>query len=164
LVVAVINARRLAAMDMWGTAGTLRRRRVIRAEFLIGAIGCTLFGVFVFVTAGSGAWKLLGVWLVGAGINYVPLALYALSLSQPGALEAELSGVDVRRELRKAGAQQFWIVVPLAVAIAAVATEVAARRRLTHLPVRVIGNDAPMTCQAISGSWFCSSRWRWRAR
>jgi len=24
--------------------------------------------------------------------------------------------------------------------------------------------DAPMTCQAISGSWFSSSRYRWRAR
>ena len=116
-------------MDMWGTAGTLRRRRVIRAEFVIGAIGCTLFGVLVLVTAGSVTWALLGAWLVGAGVNYVPLALYARSLSEPGALEAELHDLDVRRELRKAGAQQLWIAVPLVVAIAALATEAAARRR-----------------------------------
>ncbi len=91
-----MDARRLAAMDMWGTAGSLRRRRMIRAEFL----------------------------------NYVPLALHARSLSRPGALEAELTGVvDLRSELRKAGAQQFWIAVPFAVAVAAAATDVAARRR-----------------------------------
>jgi len=61
----------------------------------------------------------VGLWLVGAGINYVPLALHARSLSRPGALEAELAGVDVRRELRRAGAQQLWIAVPLAVAVSA---------------------------------------------
>ena len=67
---------------------------------------------------------------VGAGPNYVPLALYARSLSQPGALEVELEDVVcLRRELRKAGAQQFWIAVPFAVAIAALATEVTAFRR-----------------------------------
>ena len=63
--------------------------------------------------------------LGGAGVNYVPLALYARLLSKPGALEAELVDVlDLPRELRKAGAQQFWIAVPFAVAIAALATEV----------------------------------------
>ena len=130
MVVAVIDVRRLAAMDMWGTAGTLRRRRVIRAEFVIGAIGCVILGVFVLVTAGTVVWGVVGVWLVGAGVNYVPLALYARTLSQPGALEAELVGVvDLRSELRKAGAQQFWIAVPFAVAIAALATEVTAFRR-----------------------------------
>ena len=111
-------------MDMWGTAGTPRRRRVIRAEFVIGAAGCVILGVFVLLTAETVLWEVVGVWLVGAGVNYVPLALYARLLSKPGELEAELVDVlDLRRELRKAGAQQFWIVVPFAVAIAALATE-----------------------------------------
>ena len=117
-------------MDMWGTAGTLRRRRVVRAEFVIGAIGCVILGVFVLVTAGTVVWEVVGVWLIAAGVNYVPLAIYARSLSQPGALEVELGDVvDLRRELRKAGAQQFWIAVPFAVAIAALATVVRAFRR-----------------------------------
>lgn len=114
---------------MWGTAGTLRRRRVIRAEFVTGVFGCVILGVFVLVTAGSVLWEAVGLWLIGAGVNYVPLALYAQLLSAPGALEAELVDVDRGRELRRAGVQQFWIAIPFAVAIAAVATEVAARRR-----------------------------------
>ena len=123
----VIDVRRLAAMDMWGTAGTLRRRRVIRAEFMIGAFGCVILGSFVLLTAGSVTWEVIGVWLVGAGVNYVPLVLYAQLLSKPGALEAELVDVDRRRALRKAGAHQFWIAVPFAVAVAALVTE--ARKR-----------------------------------
>ena len=116
-------------MDMWGTTGSLRRRRVIRAEFVVGAVGCVILGVWVLVTTDSSVWRVIGGWLVGAGANYVPLALYAQRFSGPGALEAELVAVDRRRELRKAGAQQFWIAVPFAVAIAALVTEVAARRR-----------------------------------
>ncbi len=121
-MVAILDVRRLAAADMWGTAGTMRRRRLIRAEFAVGAIGCTLLGVLVLASAGSLGWALVGAWLVGAGINYVPLALYARSLSRPGRLEAELRDVDLRRELRRTGLRQFWIAVPLAVAIAALAS------------------------------------------
>ena len=117
---ALLDVRRLAALDMWGTAGTGRRRRIIRAEFVLGAIGCTALGLLVLST-GTGWIILLGVWLVGAGINYVPLALQAYSLSRPGALEKELSGVEVRQELRRAGVQQLWIAVPLAVAVFALA-------------------------------------------
>jgi hypothetical protein len=120
-VVAILDVRRLAAADMWGTAGTMRRRRLIRAEFEVGAVGCTLLGVLVLASAGSVGWALVGAWLVGAGANYVPLALYARSLSRPGRLEAELRGVDLRRELRRTGLRQFWIAVPLAVALAALA-------------------------------------------
>lgn len=111
------NVRRLAAVDMWGTAGTRRRRLLIRAEFVVGVVGCTVLGALAL---SSGGWQTaVGVWLVGAGINYVPLAFHAQSLSRPGALEVELADVDPRRELRAAAVSQFWIVVPFAVAIAA---------------------------------------------
>ena len=112
----MVDVRRLAALDMWGSAGSIRRRRIIRAEFVVGVVGCTSLGLLV-VARGSGWMVLLGIWLVGAGVNYVPLALYAHSLSRPGVLEAELAEVDVRSELRHAGLQQFWIAVPLAVAV-----------------------------------------------
>ena len=120
-----MEVRRLAALDMWGTAGSLRRRLVIRLEFYAGAFGCLVLGAAVVASA-SGVWFLVGVWLLGAGVNYVPLALYARALFRPGALEAELRGADTRRELRRAGVQQLWIAVPCAVAIAAVLQE---RRR-----------------------------------
>jgi hypothetical protein len=103
---------------MWGSAGTIRRRRLIRAEFVVGAAGCTVLGVLGLLS--SGVWVLVGVWLVGVRANYVPLAMQAHSLSSPGALEAELKNVDIARELRRAGVKQLWIAVPFVVAIVAV--------------------------------------------
>jgi hypothetical protein len=122
------NVRRLAALDMWGTAGTTRRRRIVRAEFFVGALGCPLLGVLGLLH-GSGWPVVVGLWLVGVGVNYAPLALYAQALSRPGALEAALHGLDVRRELRRAGLQQLWIAVPFAVAIAALVQERSSRIR-----------------------------------
>ena len=118
-----MEPRRLAALDMWGTAGSLRRRHVIRAEFVIGALGCTALGVGLLITASTLVRALVGVWLVGAGVNYVPLALYAHALSRPGRLEPEIGSGDVRPELRRAAVQQFWIAVPFAVFAAALAAE-----------------------------------------
>jgi hypothetical protein len=123
-----MDVRRLAALDMWGTVGTSRRRIVIRAEFAAGAIGCTALGVAVVLSAGSATWLIVGIWLIGAGINYAPLALYAQSLAGPGRLEAEIGDGDVRRELRRAGVQQLWIAVPCVVAAAAAAQEIRARQ------------------------------------
>jgi hypothetical protein len=114
-----LDVRRLAAADMWGTAGTLRRRRIIRAEFVVGAVGCTILGLVLLLSAGGILSLVFGLWLLGAGVNYVSLALCAQALSRPGELEAELRGLDLRRELRRAGVRQFWIAVPFAVAVAA---------------------------------------------
>ena len=116
------DPRRVAAVDMYGTRGSPRRRRIIRAEFFAGSAGCMVLGILALVH-GSGGWLLLGVWLLGAGANYVPLALAAQRLSRPGALDAELSGLDVRRELRRAATAQLWIAVPFAVCLAALTSE-----------------------------------------
>jgi hypothetical protein len=117
---ALLDVRRLAAVDMHGMAGRTRRRQIIRAEFFVGAIGCTMLGVLSL--AFSHGWGLvLGIWLVGVGLNYVPLAINSQSLSRPGALEAELAGVDLPREARRVGVRQLWILVPLAVVCAAIA-------------------------------------------
>lgn len=119
------DPRRLAAVDMYGTRGSQRRRRAIRAEFFAGAAGCTALGILALVH-GSGGWILVGMWLVGAGANYVPLAFEAQRLSRPGALDAELSGLDLRRELRRAATAQLWIAIPFAVFLAALTS---ARRK-----------------------------------
>ena len=115
---ALPEPRRLAALDMWGTRGSLRRRGIIRAEFIAGTAGCTLLGVLTLLR-GNGGWILLGVWLVGAGANYLPLALEAHRLSRPGALEAELASAGPRRELRSGAKAQLWIAVPFALCVAA---------------------------------------------
>ena len=116
-----MNVRRLAAIDMYGARGTTRRRRIILAEFVAGAVGLVVFGSWLAAYA-SGAGRVLGIWMIGAGLNYAPLARYAIALSRPGALDAELAGVDTGRELRRYSVLQLWIVVPLSlVVIAAIA-------------------------------------------
>ncbi|HYW27438.1 MAG TPA: hypothetical protein VE953_24920 [Terriglobales bacterium] len=110
---ALVDVRRLAALDMHGLAGTRFRRRVILAEFIIGALGCIVLGVLVATRAGSLGWRVIGVGLVGVGVNYAVLALHAVSLSRSGALDAELAGLDIESELRRHTLLQFWIAVPL---------------------------------------------------
>ena len=114
----MLNVRLLAAADMYGTRGSPWRRQLIRIEFFVGVVGCIALGIFVLLSA-SGWWLAVGGWLVAIGINYIPLAANAQSLSRPGALESELAGRDISRELRRAGRDQLWILVPLAVVLGA---------------------------------------------
>jgi len=114
----LLDVRRLAAVDMHGMKGSPRRRRIIRAEFVVGVIGCTALGVLSLVISDGWA-RIIGVWLIGVGANYVPLAVAARSLSFPGALESELAGVDIPSEARRVGVRQLWILVPFAVVVSA---------------------------------------------
>ncbi|HEY7266275.1 MAG TPA: hypothetical protein VH501_01145 [Solirubrobacterales bacterium] len=115
-----IDVRRLAAVDMYGAAGSRIRRRVILAEFLLGAVIGSALGLFVLVATG-GWMAVFGAWLLGACLNYVPLSLHALDLSRPGALERELRGVEVRAELRHYTKAQIWLFVPLVLVVLAIA-------------------------------------------
>ncbi len=86
-----VDVKRLAAIDMHGARGTALRRRVVLAEFALAvavavALGCWL----VFGASGLGA-HVFGIWCSVPGLNYVPLTVYAISLSRAGALEAELA-------------------------------------------------------------------------
>jgi hypothetical protein len=124
-----VNVKRLAAIDMYGTRGTTRRRRIILAEFVLGAIAMVAFGSWLVASAsGLGGGLILGIWLIGSGLNYVPLSAYAIALSRPGALDAELAGVNTDRELRRYGVLQFWILLPLSLVVLAVRDVLAARR------------------------------------
>lgn len=120
----MFDVRRFTALDMFGTAGTARRRSIILAEFLVG---CPL----VFVVAGlvlRAGHPLLGGWFLGLAANYLPLAAYAVTLFPAGRLEAELAGVhDVRGQLMRAGVVQFLLFVPFLVAVVA-AMQLARRR------------------------------------
>ena len=55
----------------------------------------------------------------GVGVNYAALTWQAALLSRPGALEAELAGADLPRELRRYSYLQLWVVVPLLLAVLA---------------------------------------------
>ena len=125
--IAGMNVRRLAAIDMWGTKGTLRRRRIILAEFLVGVVGALALGLWVMIATADLGGKVLGWYLIGIGLNYVPLSAYALRLSGAGVLERELEGVDTLPELRRYGVWQFWVFLPLSMVVFTARDEWSAR-------------------------------------
>lgn len=131
LAMTLLDVRRLAAIDMHGVGGTRLRRRVILAEFIVGALGCMVGGLWVAGFARGAGWRFFGVWLAGVGVNYVAVALHAVSLSRPGALDVELAGVDIGRELQRYTYLQFWVAVPLLFGVLAVRQ---VRRRTPPLP------------------------------
>jgi hypothetical protein len=122
-----VNVRRLAAIDMYGARGTTRRRRIILAEFVAGAAVLVAFGIWLVADATGPGGRIFGIWMIGAGLNYAPLAAYAITLSRPGTLNAELAGVDTGRELRRYSVLQLWILVPLSLVVLAVHTAVSRR-------------------------------------
>jgi len=104
---ALVDVRRLAAIDLHGTAGSRLRRRLILAEFIVGGAGGLGLGLWIAVS-GSGAGRLLGAWMAGIGINYSALALQAASLIRPGALDAELAGPEVGSEFWRYSYSAAW--------------------------------------------------------
>jgi hypothetical protein len=90
------------------------------AEFVAGVVVSVAFGIWLMAHASGPTVRVLGIWAIGAGLNYAPLAAYAISLSRPGALNAELAGVDTGRELRRYSVLQLWIFVPLSLVVLAV--------------------------------------------
>ena len=123
-----MNVRRLAALDMYGLAGSPRRRRIILAEFLLGVILMLFIGGWLLGHSTGPGQRAFALWMVGAGLNYAPLAVHAVTLSRPGALDADLDGVDTRRELRRYTLLQLWIFVPLSL-IALTGYELLASRK-----------------------------------
>ncbi|MEU8114990.1 hypothetical protein [Micromonospora sp. NPDC048947] len=126
-----MNVRRLAAIDMYGSRGTTRRRRIILAEFLVGVVLMVTWGCWLLASANGFGTRAFGLWLVGAGLNYAPLSLYALALMRPGALDVELAGVDTDRELRRYTVLQLWVFVPFALVVFAIRDALARRRART---------------------------------
>ena len=124
----LIDVRRLAAIDIYGRHGSKRRRRLILAEFVLGAIDIPLLGLTLVLAASSVPRVLLGAYLIGVGLNFVPLALHAISLSRAGRLGTELAGVDVAAELRRYTAKHLFIGIPLLVLTLGVAQFAMSRR------------------------------------
>ncbi len=110
---AVPDVRRFTALDMRGRSGSLRRRRVIRAEFDIGCVVALAFGAFL-LARGVG---FIGFWILGIGVNYIPLAVYSVVLFPGDRLDRELAGVDLVAEGRRAGVAQLILIVPFVVGI-----------------------------------------------
>jgi hypothetical protein len=113
-----MDVRRLAAVDMYGAAGSLRRRRIIVTEFVLGATVGPLLGLLVLLSGPSLLMAAFGLWVLTACLNYVPLAIHAVGfLRSPARFGTELEGVDVRAELRHYTVAQVWVFVPLALVV-----------------------------------------------
>lgn len=84
---------------------------MILGEFVFGTVGGAALGVWA-LTWGDAAGVIVGVWLLGLAVNYLPLTVHVLSLWSPPALEAELAGIDLRTELRDYTRAQVWVLVP----------------------------------------------------
>jgi hypothetical protein len=113
-----MNVRRLAALDLHGARGTSLRRRLVLAEFAMAVAGSLAIGGWILTAASGIGGRVVGAYVLGAGLNYVPLLAYAITLSRPGALAAELAGVDIGQELRRYSVLQAWLFVPLALIVA----------------------------------------------
>jgi hypothetical protein len=85
------------------------------------------FGIWLVAHSSGLGGRILGIWMIGAGLHYALLAAYAIALSRPGALNAKLAGVDTGRELRRYSVLQLWIFVPLSLVVVAVHTAVIRR-------------------------------------
>lgn len=123
------SVRRLAAVDMHGATGTAFRRRLVTAEFAIGAIGGIAFGLWLTLTSSGPVGILFGLYLIGLGANYVPLAITTIRLRSPADLRSELRGVDIGAELHHYTATQFLVFVPGLLAYLAVRPASTGRRR-----------------------------------
>jgi len=94
---------------MGGVAGTTRRRRIITAEFLVGFVLGVVIGGILLANADSAVQYVVGLVVLGIGVNYLPLSWHALQMSVAGRRQAELEGVDKAAELRRYSVLQLLV-------------------------------------------------------
>jgi hypothetical protein len=118
----VTEVRKLAALDMsWLCT------RLVLAEYALGvvlpaALGTLSLGRGVARNAELHEWPVLGgVWLLTIAANYVPLFLYAVALARTGTAREEAQ--SELPQVRRYGAQQAMLLVPLLVLALSVAQE-----------------------------------------
>jgi hypothetical protein len=112
------NVRELAAIDL-----TLHGPGLIIAEFAIGVVGCATLGALslragVTLLPTEVSWQLIvGAELLFVAMNYAPLLLHALDLATDPD-DRKHAAEEMRNDpalVRRYGALQLWILVPLAV-------------------------------------------------
>ena len=110
----LLSVKTLAAVDLYGRSGTSHRRRLITWEFVLGTVGSAALGI-LSLGRGQGWTIVLGLWLIGISANYLPLALYARTLSKGDRLDVEVAGLDLSAEIRRYSVMQIWLLVPFVV-------------------------------------------------
>lgn len=112
----VINPRKLAAIDI-----VFLGSRFIVAEFAGAVLLCAALGVFTLFRGHSFVQLALGLYLISLGINYVPMLIYAIAITQGDSAKAEMGDEldDKRQAMAKYRRQSMLLLVPLVVPIIA---------------------------------------------
>jgi len=124
----MLNVRKLAALDLYFLGP-----KVILVEFGLGAVGLVALGLFSLragIPHERGATFIAwGIYMLGVGINYLPLLLNAISITRRGSARKEIADElgDRRAAFRKYRRQSLFILIPLAVMVLAVVQEVQQR-------------------------------------
>lgn len=112
--VGVFSVRKLTAVDI-----ALHGSRFILIEFGGGVFLLALFAVLGLIR--SHAHSLWAWYLAGLAVNYIPLLLHAIAIVRKGSAKDEVgSELRDRAALMRYTRQQFWLLVPFVVGIAAV--------------------------------------------
>jgi hypothetical protein len=121
-----INLRKLAASDI-----AFFGSKVIIGEFAAGVLLCGALGIWVLVLRDSFTQLVLGVYLIGLSINYVPMLIYAIRITTNKGTRAELGQElnDERRVMAKYRRQSLLLLVPFLVPILALSQK---RKKLWH--------------------------------
>ncbi len=117
----MVNIRKLAAVDM-----TLNGTRFIIAEFAIGIVLSLILGSLSIRAGLSGTipvgWEIvIGFWIIGIALNYIPLFIYAVILARNGTVKEE--GQPELAQVKRYSIQQVIILIPLFVAVLAIVQE-----------------------------------------
>jgi hypothetical protein len=121
-----VNLRKLAAIDI-----VFLGPKLVIAEFAGGVLICGVLGMFVLFQGGSFTQVVLGVYLMALAINYVPMLIYAISLTRDNRARMELGQElnDKSRLVVKYRRQSLSLLVPLLVPILALKQK---RHKLWH--------------------------------
>jgi len=115
-----LDLRKLAAIDI-----ALLGFKVIFAEYALGVLFSLALGVFALIRSHSLWGAALGIYLIGLGINYVPMFAYAVSIGGKHNAQTELGDelLEKRKAMAKYRRLSLLLLVPLLVPIPAVARE-----------------------------------------
>jgi hypothetical protein len=121
-----INLRKLAAIDL-----AFFGCKVIIAEFAAGVLLCGALGILVLVQRDSVTQLILGWYLIGLSINYVPMLIYVIGITTNKSMRVELGQElnDERRDMAKCRRQSLLLLVPFLVPILALSQR---RKTLWH--------------------------------
>jgi len=125
----MLDVRKLAAIDL-----SFLGPKIILVEFGLGAAGLVALGLLSLragIQRERGATFIAwGIYMLGVGINYLPLLLHAISITRRGSAQKEIAEElgDRRAAFRKYRRQSLFILIPLAVMVLAVVQKVQQRR------------------------------------